>query len=168
MWIGRRLIRARTSRRLEHELAFDELSDADLGALQIRHDRDLAPRALRCSAHEFSAADVVLREAVAEVQAHAVHAGADHLFEQLRLARCGAEGGNDLGSPWRVHCITCHGSSDVQIKRIRCRQAQAKRTLQPVTAERCDGLKLVSTVAHARVGESSNLEEPLVEWLTQK
>ncbi len=41
--------------RLEHDLASGELADADLRALQIGHDRDLAAQRSRCVAHHARA-----------------------------------------------------------------------------------------------------------------
>ena len=69
---------------LEHRLATFELADANLRPLQIRHDRDFLARPRSDFTHEFGASDVVLRGAVREVQAHDVHAGANHAFQHFR------------------------------------------------------------------------------------
>ena len=57
--------RARTRCPLEQHLAVLELADADLRALQVGHDRDLAADLARGFAHQLGALDVVLRRAVA-------------------------------------------------------------------------------------------------------
>ena len=93
------------ARRIEHEffaddqhhLAFGKFSDADFRALQVGHDGDLLAGALGGGAHHGGKLDVVLGLAVAEVQPHHVHAGANHFFEQYRVAGSGAERGNNLG-----------------------------------------------------------------------
>ena len=81
----------------EHRLAALELADADLGPLQVRHDRDLLADLLRDLLHQGGAVDVVLCHAVREVEPDAVDAGADDAFEHLRRARRRPEGGDDLG-----------------------------------------------------------------------
>jgi hypothetical protein len=93
---------------LQHDLALGELAHPDLGALQVGHDGDLAPSPLRRLAHQPRAVDVVLRDTVAEVQPHHVHAGPDHLLEQGGIAGGRAEGGNNLGG-----AAQCHGKSPV-------------------------------------------------------
>ena len=82
---------------LQHDLAFGELAHADLGALQVGHDGHLAAGALRGLAHQTGAVDMVLRLAVAEVQAHDIHACADHGLQQGRITGSRTEGGNDFG-----------------------------------------------------------------------
>ena len=85
----------------QHHLAFGELADADFRALQVGHDGHFAAGALSGFAHQASAVDVVLCLAVAEVQAHHIDPGKDHLFKQGRITGCGAEGGNNLGRTTR-------------------------------------------------------------------
>ncbi|MDT4836554.1 hypothetical protein FQZ97_702590 [compost metagenome] len=95
--LGARGIEHEFFTRHQHHLALGKLAHADLGALQVGHDADLAPGALGRCAHQRGAVDVVLRGAVREVEANHVHARADHGFEQSRVAGSRAEGGNDLG-----------------------------------------------------------------------
>ena len=82
---------------LQEHLAFGKLADANLGALQVGHDGHFTPCALGGFAHQASAVDVVLCFAVAEVQSHHVHPGADQRLEHLRIAGGGAKGGNNFG-----------------------------------------------------------------------
>ena len=95
--LGTRGVEHELHARFQIHLALGELADADLRALQIGHDRHLAACPLRCLAHQFCPVDMVLRLAMAEVQPHHVDAGADHLFEQRRIAGGGAESGDNLG-----------------------------------------------------------------------
>ena len=81
----------------ELDLAFRELADADLGALQVGHDRDLAPLRARDLAHELRAIHVIGCVAVREIEPHDVDAGGEHAPQHLRLAACGTERGDDLG-----------------------------------------------------------------------
>ena len=85
---------------LEHDLAVDELADADLRTLQVAHDRDLATRVARGGAHAIRAQRVVLGLAVGEVEAEDVDAGRDQLGEDIGLGRGRADGGDDLGGAW--------------------------------------------------------------------
>jgi hypothetical protein len=74
-----------------------KLSDANFGALQVRHDGHFTPGPLGCVAHALGAVDVVLRAAVAEVQPHDIHPSANHFFEQGRVAGRRAKGCNNFG-----------------------------------------------------------------------
>ncbi|MDZ7910024.1 MAG: hypothetical protein U5N10_18595 [Gemmobacter sp.] len=64
----------------EHHLAFGELADANLGALQVGHDADLAAGAFGRRTDHVGAVNVVLRLSVREVHAHDIDAGPDHGF----------------------------------------------------------------------------------------
>ena len=82
---------------LEGDLAERELADADLGPLQIGHDRDLAADRLRRVADQLGALLVIGRGAVREIQAHDVDAGSEHARQHIEAAACGAERRDDLG-----------------------------------------------------------------------
>ena len=71
---------------LQHDFAVDEFADADLRALQIGHDRYLAPSALGGRPHHARALDMVLRLAVAEIQTHHVDTSTDHFLQQSGVA----------------------------------------------------------------------------------
>ena len=89
----------------QHHLALGKFPDADLGALQVGHDGNLAPDTRRDFAHHARTLDVVLCRAMAEIKAHNVDAGANHLLKDGRIAAGGSQGGNDLGG------ATGHGRS---------------------------------------------------------
>ncbi|MCY1538559.1 hypothetical protein D9M68_741070 [compost metagenome] len=99
--LGARGIEHEFFTRHQHHLALGKLAHADLGALQVGHDADLAARTLRRLTHQGGAVDVVLRGAVREVQSHHVDAGADHRLQQGGIAGSGPEGGDDLGGALR-------------------------------------------------------------------
>ena len=81
----------------QHDLAFGELADADLGALQVGHDGDGLAH-LGCDVpHQLRQRDVVFCLAVAEIQPHHVHASPHQLLQHLGRVGCGADGGDDLG-----------------------------------------------------------------------
>ena len=88
---------------LEKDLAFLELADADLRALQVGEDADRTADLGRDLADAVGPPNVVFGAAVREVEAHDVDAGADQRFEDERIARRGAEGGNDLGMTGHGH-----------------------------------------------------------------
>jgi len=73
-----------------------EFADADLGALQVGHDRDVTPDLRGSLAHELRAHQVILGRAMGEIEAHDVDAGRQHAFEHQCIARCGAQRGDDL------------------------------------------------------------------------
>ena len=81
----------------KHDLVVRKFTDANFGALQVGHDRHLATGALGRIAHELRPIYMVLRLAVAEVQAHHVDASTDHLLEQGRFAGGGPQRGHDFG-----------------------------------------------------------------------
>ncbi len=85
--------------RIQSDLAVLELADPDLRALQIAHDADRTPGLAAGLAHQLGAALVVAGSAVREIQAHDVHSGEEHPLERLRIARRGAECGDDFGAP---------------------------------------------------------------------
>ena len=67
----------------QKHLALRKLAHADLRALQIRHDRHHAARAARGLAHHMRPVNMVLRGAVAEIQADHAHLGANHGLEHF-------------------------------------------------------------------------------------
>ena len=104
--LGARGVENKARAGLQHDLALGELAHADLGALQVGHDGDLAARALGGFAHQRRTLDVVLRRAVAEVQPHHVDTFAHHLLQDLRAAGSGAQGGDDLGGAAYLHGVS--------------------------------------------------------------
>jgi hypothetical protein len=74
-----------------------EFADADFGALQVGHDGHHFASPLGRFAHQVGAVHMVLRLAVAEIQAHHIDTGFDHLLQHRHIAGSGAEGGNDFG-----------------------------------------------------------------------
>ena len=76
--LGARGVQHKGSTGLQHHFAFGKLAHPDLGALQVGHDGHFAARALRGFAHQAGAVHMVLRLAVAEVQANHIHPGSDH------------------------------------------------------------------------------------------
>lgn len=95
--LGARGVEHELGARLEPDLALRELADADLGALQVGHDRHLAARLACGLAHHGGAVDVVLRGAVAEIEPHHADLVQDHLLQQLGRVGRRAERGDDLG-----------------------------------------------------------------------
>ena len=83
--------------RRERDGAGRELADADLRALQVRHDADLAAERAGGLAHEAGALHVVGRAPVREIEADDVDAGGDQAGERVGRAAGGAERGDDLG-----------------------------------------------------------------------
>ena len=87
-------------------------ADAQLGARQVLQDRDLPSGPARGVAHAADGLRVLLQRAVRVVQPRHVHPGGHHPRERLRLARGGADRGDDL----RVaHCrkVSTPGASCV-------------------------------------------------------
>ena len=84
--------------RREVDLSVAEAPDADLRALQIHQHADGAARLARELAHQLDALPVLVGRAVGEIHAHDVEPGRDHARESLRIARGGAERGDDLGA----------------------------------------------------------------------
>ena len=70
----------------QHHFAIGKLADADLGALQVGHDGHHPASTVGRLAHQCGTVNMVLRHAVAEVQAHHIHACSDHVFKQDRVA----------------------------------------------------------------------------------
>jgi hypothetical protein len=81
----------------ELDAALLELADADLRALQVRHDADFAPELLRTFAYEPCALDVVGGDAVREVEPYHVHACGEHARHDGGRAARGPERCDDLG-----------------------------------------------------------------------
>ncbi len=82
---------------VQRDLAALELADADLRALQIGHDADLAAHPTRRLAHQLGACHVVLRGAVREIQPHHVDPRRDHARQDLQRIGRRAERSDDLG-----------------------------------------------------------------------
>ena len=80
----------------ELDLAVGEFADADLGSLQVSHDRDFAAERARGFAHERCEVHVVPGRAVREVEAHDVDAGGKHAAQHVGLAARRPERGDDL------------------------------------------------------------------------
>ena len=89
-------------------LAFGKLADADLGALQVGHDGHFTACHGSGFTHGIGAVDMVLRAAVAEVQAHHVHARGNHLGQQMHIAGSRAERCHDLGGAADIHALQIH------------------------------------------------------------
>ena len=70
--------------------------DPQLRAGQVLQDRDRASRASRRVAHAADGLGVLVERAVGVVQARDVHPRLDHPQQGCRLARGGADGGDDL------------------------------------------------------------------------
>ena len=86
---------------LERDLAFLELADADLRALQVAHDGDGRGRpCARSRLTSCGALDVVVGRAVREVEPHDVDAGARSCVEDCGVAGSGSQRGDDLGFAW--------------------------------------------------------------------
>ena len=85
---------ALAGRELDDVLA--QRADAQLRPGQVLQDRDRAPGAAGGVAHAADRLGVLLERAVRVVQPRDVHARLDHAHERLRLARGGADRGDDL------------------------------------------------------------------------
>ena len=81
---------------LELDDALAELADPELGSGQVLQDRDLAAGATGGFADAARGFRVLVGAAVGEVQACDIHPGLDHAGEDLRVARGGADRGDDL------------------------------------------------------------------------
>jgi hypothetical protein len=82
---------------LEHDLAGSELADADLRALQVGHDRDLATQRSRRIAHHARAPLVVRRGAMRKIQPYDVDAGSEHSRQHVGGAAGRTERGDYFG-----------------------------------------------------------------------
>ncbi len=85
---------------LEADPAVGELADADLGALQVGHDGNLAAQLPRAFADAPGVLDVVRGTAVREIEADDIHARGEHSLQHVRVAACRTEGRDDLGVAW--------------------------------------------------------------------
>ena len=102
------LLVAQFDARVEHERGAGaqrdapalELADPDLRPLQVGHDRDVAADAAQPPRAHVGALEMVFGRTVREVEAHDVDTGGKHALEHERIARRGAERGNDLGAAW--------------------------------------------------------------------
>src|SRR6266568_9049565 len=84
----------------QSDLAVLELSDPDLGALQVAHNADRASGLAAGFAHQFGTALMVPRGTMREIHAHDVHAREEHALQRLGIARGGAQGCDDFGASW--------------------------------------------------------------------
>ena len=90
-----------------HAVAFGQrkalarLMQANLGALEIEHNGDVAPHTCGGVTGHPCVAKPVLTGAVRAVDAHTIHPGANHLAQDQRVVGRGPEGGDDLGSAFR-------------------------------------------------------------------
>ena len=82
--------------------AVDQRPDPQLWARQVLQDRYLAARAAGGVAHLPRRLGVLVGGAVREVQPRDVHARLDHPHEHLRVARGGADRGDDLRAAHRT------------------------------------------------------------------
>src|SRR5208283_91730 len=92
----------------ERYLAVRKLADADLGPLQVGHDRDLSAERLRRPAHELGALLVIGRGAVRKVESDDVDTRGQHAGQYVLGTARGSDGGDDLGGAlhgfsWRFH-----------------------------------------------------------------
>ena len=94
--------------RIEHEarafgegdLAFLELADPDLRALQVGHDAHASPQLIGEPAHQLRPADVIGGGAVGKIHAHDVDPGRQHVLEHGGISGSGTECGDDFGGAW--------------------------------------------------------------------
>ena len=121
--LGARGVQHELLARHQLHLALGKLAHADFGSLQIGHDGDLAPSPLRGFADQGGKLDMVLRPAVAEVQAHHIDAGTNHILEHRGVAGCRAQGGNNLRG------ATCHAESPCSVFLIFTRLGRLLRDL---------------------------------------
>src|SRR5260221_2630033 len=86
----------------QSDLAVLELSDADLGALQVAHNADRASGLAAGFAHQFRTALMVPGGTMREIHAHDVHAREEHALQRLGIARGGAQGCGDFCASWHL------------------------------------------------------------------
>ena len=88
---------------LQLERSLGEDAQPELGALQIHQDGDGMLVFLLHRPQEIDALAMVVRRAVAEVQAKDVGAGLEQRAQALAAGRSGTEGGDDLGEAIALH-----------------------------------------------------------------
>src|SRR5690606_37545588 len=93
----------RTDRELD--LVFLETADAYLRPLQIDQYADRASRFARERTHHLHPLLMLARGAVRKIEPHDIHAGIDHVGDGRRITRCGAKGGDDLGTAGHAHYL---------------------------------------------------------------
>src|SRR5690606_2535918 len=84
-----------------------ETPDANLGALQVAHDADLAPAALGHLAQPLHACPLVVAVAVREIDARDVEAALHHAGEALGIVGGRSQRGDDL----RAAMQALHGTN---------------------------------------------------------
>jgi hypothetical protein len=115
--IARRRIRAADQRErvalVQGHLAFGEGFDANLGALEIGEQPDLAADLRADGPHRLGALRVLFRPTVRKIHPHHVDAGAQHRFQHAGRVGCRAQRGEDLGTAQLVGhaCSINDGSS---------------------------------------------------------
>ena len=90
----------RVARQLGHPAG--HRADPQLGPGQVTEDRHVALRALRGRAHRLRDFPVLLRVAVREIEPGHVHAGSDHLLEDVEILRGWTDGRDDLRGAHRL------------------------------------------------------------------